>query len=73
MYSQPWSPTPSTTTFAPEFRTAKRSPAFPLIKTSPDVAPYKATFPTIIFSSGIKPASFDGYIISFAPLNPFPK
>ncbi len=30
MYSQPWSPTPSTTTCAPELRTAKRSPAIPL-------------------------------------------
>ena len=29
MYSQPWSPTPSTTATAPEFRTAKRSPASP--------------------------------------------
>ena len=27
MYSQPWSPAPSTTATAPEFRTAKRSPA----------------------------------------------
>jgi len=30
MYSQPWSPTPSTTAVAPELRTAKRSPATPL-------------------------------------------
>ncbi len=29
MYSQPWSPTPSTTAKAPELRTAKRSPASP--------------------------------------------
>jgi hypothetical protein len=29
MYSQPWSPTPSTTATAPELRTAKRSPATP--------------------------------------------
>jgi hypothetical protein len=29
MYSQPWSPTPSTTARAPEFLTAKRSPATP--------------------------------------------
>jgi hypothetical protein len=32
MYSQPWSPTPSTTAVAPELRTAKRSPAMPLRK-----------------------------------------
>jgi hypothetical protein len=30
MYSQPWSPVPSTTAIAPELRTAKRSPATPL-------------------------------------------
>ena len=29
MYSQPWSPVPSTTATAPEFLTAKRSPAMP--------------------------------------------
>ena len=29
MYSHPWSPTPSTTAQAPEFRTQKRSPATP--------------------------------------------
>jgi hypothetical protein len=39
MYSQPWSPTPSTTAVAPELRTAKRSPAMPLKKASPLVAP----------------------------------
>ncbi len=39
MYSQPWSPTPSTTAMAPELRTAKRSPARPLAKSLPPVAP----------------------------------
>ncbi len=34
-----WSPTPSTTATAPEFRTAKRSPAEPAQKSSPPVAP----------------------------------
>jgi hypothetical protein len=29
MYSQPWSPVPSTTATAPELRTPKRSPAMP--------------------------------------------
>ena len=29
MYSQAWSPTPSTTAVAPEFRTQKRSPTMP--------------------------------------------
>ena len=51
MYSQPWSPTPSTTAVAPELRTQKRSPATPLIKAFPLVAPYKATFPMMMFSS----------------------
>ena len=39
MYSQPWSPTPSTTAVAPELRTAKRSPARPAAYSSPPVAP----------------------------------
>src|ERR1700735_4264070 len=39
MYSQPWSPTPSTTAVAPELRTAKRSPAMPFRNASPVVAP----------------------------------
>ena len=39
MYSQPWSPTPSTTACAPELRTAKRSPARPRKKARPLVAP----------------------------------
>ena len=29
IYSQPWSPVPSTTAIAPELRTPKRSPATP--------------------------------------------
>ena len=39
MYSQPWSPTPSTTASAPLLRTPKRSPARPWKYASPDVAP----------------------------------
>ena len=35
IYSQPWSPVPSTTATAPELRTAKRSPATPAKKASP--------------------------------------
>ena len=50
MYSQPWSPTPSTTAVAPELRTANRSPAMPRRNASPAVAPYRATFPAITFS-----------------------
>ncbi len=39
MYSQPKSPTPSTTAVAPELRTAKRSPASPSTNVRPPVAP----------------------------------
>ena len=39
MYSQPWSPMPSTTAVDPEFLTQKRSPAIPLMYASPAVAP----------------------------------
>jgi hypothetical protein len=39
MYSQPWSPTPSTTAVAPEFRTQNRSPTRPRRNSSPPVAP----------------------------------
>ena len=39
MYSQPWSPTPSTTALAPELRTANRSPARPRKNALPAVAP----------------------------------
>ena len=51
MYSQPWSPTPSTTALAPELRTAKRSPARPRKNARPAVAPYSTVLPTITFSS----------------------
>ncbi len=39
MYSQPWSPIPSTTADAPEFLTQNRSPAIPFMYASPAVAP----------------------------------
>jgi hypothetical protein len=39
MYSQPLEPQPSTTTCAPELRTAKRSPAWPAANSLPGVAP----------------------------------
>ena len=40
---------PSTTALAPEFLTQNRSPAIPFIYASPLVAPYRATFPVMIF------------------------
>src|SRR5205823_5613675 len=39
MYSQAWSPAPSTTVVAPELRTQKRSPDRPATKSRPPVAP----------------------------------
>ena len=39
MYSQPWSPVPSATAVAPEFRTQNRSPTTPRRNISPLVAP----------------------------------
>src|SRR5215472_7080262 len=45
MYSQAWSPTPSTTAVAPELRTQKRSPTTPEMNSSPaddDAAPREA-------------------------------
>ena len=39
MYSQQWSPAPSTTAVAAELRTAKRSPARPAANRRPPVAP----------------------------------
>ena len=60
MYSQPWSPIPSITTLAPLFLTQHHSAAMPLKYASPPVAPYKATLPMRIFSSGLKLLSFGG-------------
>ena len=39
MYSQPWSPAPSTTHMPPELRTQNRSPAWPAANSLPAVAP----------------------------------
>ena len=47
MYSQQWWPAPSITAWAPEFLTAKRSPAQPAANNFPAVAPYKQVFPII--------------------------
>mmetsp|Transcript_2839 Transcript_2839/g.9215 ORF Transcript_2839/g.9215 Transcript_2839/m.9215 type:complete len:243 (-) Transcript_2839:4592-5320(-) len=53
MYSQQWSPVPSTTASAREFLTAKRSPARPFMNTLPPVAPYRHVFPAMMQSSGL--------------------
>ena len=62
MYSQPWSPTPSTTAVAPEFRTANLSPACPAANNFPEVAPYKTVLPIIVFSLEIRLLSSDNLI-----------
>jgi hypothetical protein len=73
MYSQPWSPTASTTVSTPELRTAKRSPAMPRTNTSPLVAPYNATLPTIMLFSEAKVAFGLGNTASLPPERPLPK
>ena len=50
MYSQPLEPQPSTTTVAPELRTANRSPAWPAANSLPAVAPYSTVLPMMVFS-----------------------
>ncbi len=57
MYSQPWSPTPSTTATAPELRTQNRSPTLPRRNTSPLVAPYAITLPPAMFCSAANTAA----------------
>ena len=73
MYSQPWSPTPSTTASAPELRTAKRSPASPRKYARPAVAPYSTVLPTITFSSAANVASSGGRTESTPPDSPLPQ
>ena len=63
MYSQQWSPAPSMTAVAPEFRTANRSPARPPANNSPPVAPYRIVLPR---SHG-SPASCAGGTITMRP------
>ena len=60
MYSQQWSPVPSTTAQAPELRTAKRSPARPAANRAPPMAPYREVLPMITFSWGMRVLSSGG-------------
>ena len=73
MYSQPWSPTPSTTAVAPLLRTPKRSPPSPRTYTSPQVAPYSETLPTMMLFSGMKLDSLGGKTAMRPPDSPLPK
>jgi hypothetical protein len=72
MYSQPWSPVPSTTALAPDRRTAKRSPATPRKKASPLVAPYSAVLPTMMLRVASPRKSMLGRTTSRPPLSPLP-
>ena len=73
MYSQPWSPTPSTTALTPLLRTANRSPATPRTNASPPVPPYSATLPMTMFSSGTNVAARGGNTARRPPESPLPK
>ena len=72
MYSQPFDPQPSTTTFAPEFRTAKRSPALPAANKRPSVAPYKTVFPIIVLSLALSGLAIGGLTTMIPPDKPLP-
>ena len=73
MYSQPWSPVPSTTAVAPDSRTAKRSPATPRKNASPLVAPYSTVLPTMMFCVASPRKSMLGRIAQMRPpLMPLP-
>src|SRR6266536_1977810 len=73
MYSQPWSPTPSATAVAPELRTQNRSPTTPHRNTSPAVAPYKTTFPAMMFSAAANGAAGSGAATIRPPDRPLPR
>ncbi len=72
MYSQPWSPTPSTTAIAPELRTAKRSPATPLKYASPAIAPYSTVLPAMMWSGPKPRKSFGDRTMMRPPDSPLP-
>src|SRR3954464_15057353 len=85
MYSQPWSPTPSTTAEAPELRTEKRSPAIPGKdarrdaaphargeKGGPDGGPDRAGLPTTTVSAALNSASSGGRTVGTPPGRPLP-
>ena len=72
MYSQPWSPTPSTTAWTPELRTQNRSPTTPRRKISPEVAPYPMTLPAMICSPASNVAARSGRTTIRPPERPLP-
>mmetsp|Transcript_18872 Transcript_18872/g.47861 ORF Transcript_18872/g.47861 Transcript_18872/m.47861 type:complete len:206 (-) Transcript_18872:4316-4933(-) len=72
MYSQQWSPVPSTTASAMELRTAKRSPARPLTNRRPPVAPYRQVLPTMEAPSCLKGELEGGTMAISPPFMPLP-
>ena len=72
MYSQPFDPQPSITTFAPEFLTAKRSPARPAANNIPSVAPYNTVLPMIVFALALSWLTIGGLTTMIPPDNPLP-
>ncbi|KAG0772224.1 hypothetical protein G6F21_014531 [Rhizopus arrhizus] len=72
MYSQQWSPAPSTTASAPELRTAKRSPARPAANSSPPVAPYRQVLPMMAVLRASKRAPRGGRTTRRPPAMPLP-
>ena len=72
MYSQPFAPHPSTTTVAPLFRTANRSPARPAANSRPLVAPYSTVLPTIVLSRAFRLELTIGRTTIVAPDSPLP-
>ena len=71
MYSHPLSPHPSITACAPEFLTAKRSPAIPAAYKVPLVAPYSTVLPIMTFLFVCSDDVSAGVIIILPPDNPF--
>src|SRR5262249_51259274 len=69
MYSQAWSPVPSTMAVAPLLRTMNRSPTRPATNTCPPVAPYSTVLP----ASTASPASPAGRRPAGGPPPPPPE
>ena len=72
MYSQPWSPTPSTTALAPELRTAKRSPARPRKNASPRGGAVEGDVADDDVVLGLEAAPSGGRTASMPPERPLP-
>ena len=72
MYSQPWSPTPSTTAHAPLLRTQNRSAARPQKNAWPLGGAVQADVANQDVPLGAKVLDFGGYTMSRPPDSPLP-